>query len=84
VSEGDPAKFRAGYHLDGTPSDGSDYFTIFFLAPLAVAAMTDPSQQAWLDSVYDSVFDVSEDYYEDSVALLSLLVVSGCFWDPTR
>lgn len=82
-TEGDPANFRAGYSLDGTPLDGSDYFTTFFVAPLAVAAMTEPEQQDWLDALYESIFDVTEDYYEDSVTLLCLLVISGSFWDPT-
>jgi hypothetical protein len=80
---GDPAKIRAGYRLDGTPLPGSDYFTTFFVAPLGVAAMTDARQQQWLNTIYDAVFDVSEDYYEDSVTLLCLLVMTGNFWDPT-
>ena len=80
---GDPANFKAGYRLDGTPSDGSDYFSTFFVAPLAVAAMSSPDQQDWLDALYDSVFDATGDYYEDSVTLLCLLVISGSFWDPT-
>jgi endo-1,4-beta-D-glucanase Y len=82
--DGDPESFLAGYHLDGTPSEGSDYFTTFFVAPLGVAAMLDPDQQAWLDAIYDSVYDVTEDYYEDSVTLLSMLVMTGAFWDPTQ
>jgi hypothetical protein len=48
-----------------------------------VAAMTDPSQQQWLNDVYDAVATTHEDYYEDSVDLLSLLVMTGNFWDPT-
>ena len=41
AADGDPAQIRGGYRLDGTPLPGSDYFSIFFAAPLAVAAMTD-------------------------------------------
>ncbi len=78
----DPANIRAGYELDGTPLPGSDYFTTFFVAPLGVAAMTDPSQQDWLNAIYGSVYDRHEDYYEDSVNLLCLLVMTGNFWTP--
>jgi endo-1,4-beta-D-glucanase Y len=79
---GVPSQFRAGYRLDGTPLPDSDYFSIFFVAPLGVAAMTDRSQQQWLNDVYDAVFATHEDYYEDSVTLLSLLTMTGNMWSP--
>jgi endo-1,4-beta-D-glucanase Y len=78
----DPANIRAGYELDGTPLPDSDYFTTFFIAPMGVAAMNDPSQQDWLNAVYDSVYDTHQDYYEDSVTLLCLLTMTGNFWAP--
>ncbi len=79
---GDPHNLKGGYELDGTPLPGSDYFTIFFAAPIGVAAMTVPSQQGWLNALYDSVRGVNEGYYEDTVALLSMLVMTGNFWVP--
>ena len=78
----DPFNIRAGYELDGTPLPNSDYFTTFFVAPLGVAAMNDPAQQEWLNKIYDSVYDTEIDYYEDSVNLLCLLVMTGNFWAP--
>jgi endo-1,4-beta-D-glucanase Y len=82
TTHGDPANFRAGYDLQGNPLPNRDYFTTFFVAPLGVAAMTNPAQQNWLNAVYDSVYDQHEDYYEDSVTLLCLLVMTGNFWTP--
>jgi hypothetical protein len=82
VTAGVPGRFRAGYRLDGTPLPNSDYSTIFFVAPLGVAAMTDPAQQRWLNDLYDTVYATHEDYYEDSVALLSLLTMTGNMWSP--
>ena len=79
---GDPARLSAGYQLDGSPSAGGDYFTTFFAAPLASAAMTQPDQQEWLDALYASVYDRHEDYYEDSVTLLNLLLLSNNYWTP--
>ncbi len=80
---GDPRKLRSGYRLDGTPLKGSDYFTTFFAAPIGVAAMLDPGNQSWLNALYDSVRATHEDYFEDSIALQCLLVMTGNFWNPT-
>lgn len=81
-AQNDPAKIRAGYDLNGTPLPNSDYFTTFFVAPMGVAAMSDPAQQGWLNIIYDSVYDTHQDYYEDSVTLLCLMVMTGNFWSP--
>jgi endo-1,4-beta-D-glucanase Y len=81
-ADNDPANIRAGYELDGTPLPNSDYFTSFFVAPMGVAAMNDPAQQEWLNAIYDSVYNTREDYYEDSVTLLCLMVMTGNYWSP--
>jgi endo-1,4-beta-D-glucanase Y len=83
AARGNPQRIRAGYSLDGRPLSGSKYFTIVFAAPFGVAAMTEPSQQQWLNDVYDAVRGMHEDYYEDSVTLLCLLVMTRSYWDPT-
>ncbi len=83
TANGDPLAIRAGYTLEGASLPDSDYFTTFFAAPFGVAAMTEPTQQQWLNDIYDSVHDTSEDYYEDSVTLFCMLVMTGNFWDPT-
>ena len=77
-----PSAIRAGYALDGTPLSGSGYFTTAFAAPLGVAAMVTPSQQAWLNALYDAVRLSDENYYEDTLTLLSMLLMSGNFWGP--
>ncbi len=79
----DPLKVKAGYELGGQPLPNSDYVTNAFIAPLGVAAMTDPAQQKWLDAIYEAVRKRRADYYEDSLTMLSLLVMTGHFWDPT-
>ncbi len=63
--------------LDGTPFDPDVAFTSFFAAPLGVAMMTNESGNEWLNAVYDAVVDRSEDYYEDSVTLLCLRLMTG-------
>jgi len=81
-AEGNPHNIRAGYKLNGEPLPNSNYFTTFFVAPMGVAAMNDPAQQEWLNNVYNAVYDTHLDYYEDSVDLLCLMIMSGNFWSP--
>ena len=83
ASQGDPALLRAGYTLDGEPLPGSNYFTTAFSAPLGAAAMNVPSQQQWLNQLYDTARVSDEDYYEDTLSLLSLVVMTGNCWSPT-
>ena len=80
---GDPLAITAGYRLNGRVLPKTDYFTTVFAAPFGVAAMTNPTQQQFLNDVYSAVFATHEDYYEDSVTLLSLLVMTGAYFDPT-
>jgi len=77
VADNDPGKFLAGYKLDGTPLNCSNYFTTFFVAPLGVAAMNLPSQQKWLNDIYEAVYDKVENYYNDTVTLLCLIAMTG-------
>lgn len=77
----DPDKLRAGYTLDGAVI--GDYFTSFFAAPFAVSLMSNPQARALLEHFYSALYKRSEDYYEDSINLLSLLLMTGNVWDPT-
>ena len=74
----DPAAMGAGFALDGSAI--GNYFTSFFASPLAVALMTQPQYQQQLNTLYDAIYQRREGYYEDSITLLSLLVLSGNFW----
>jgi endo-1,4-beta-D-glucanase Y len=83
ASQSDPALVRAGYELDGTPLPGSNYSTTAFAAPLGPAAMNAPSQQQWLNDLYDVARVSDENYYEDTLSLLCVLVMTGNYWSPT-
>lgn len=82
ASSGHPQSIRAGYALDGTPLPNSNYFSTAFAAPFAVAAMTAPGQQTFLNAAYDAIKDSDQGYYEDSISLLCLLVLTGNWWTP--
>ena len=83
---GDPSEIRAGYTLDGNAIDDDDR-SMAFTACLAVGAMSDPSRQAWLDSLWDSVAGASiasEGYYGNTLKMLCMIVLSGNWWSPMQ
>ncbi|MCU0857396.1 MAG: glycosyl hydrolase family 8, partial [Pontiellaceae bacterium] len=75
----EPVHFRAGCKLDGSSISGSGYDTACFISPTGVAAMT-TTNQVWLNSTFNYAAASQEEYYEDSVNLLSMLVMSGNAW----
>ena len=74
-----PINFKAGYNLDGTDSVSNDYDTACFISPTGVSAMVTTNQQ-WLNATFSYAVNRTETYYEDSVSLLSMLVMSGNAW----
>ncbi|MCP3664499.1 MAG: hypothetical protein GY696_18750, partial [Gammaproteobacteria bacterium] len=78
--QGDPDKIMSGYKLDGTPL--FFYSSTFFIAPFAVALMSDTSQQVFLNTLYTHIYNLQDSYFEDSINLLSLIVLSGNYWQP--
>ncbi len=80
----DPAAIHAGYYLNGADLPDNDYISMAFVAPLGVSAMVDSSNQAWLNSVWNLVVNQPLDaYYEDTLKLLAMLVMSGNWWSPS-
>lgn len=83
VSGGDPTRLRGGYHLDGR--EMVDYETMAFTGPFGVGAMVDPSGQEWLDALWQHTLSRDpENYYEDTLRMLSMIVMSGNWWVPER
>ncbi|MFE0700712.1 glycosyl hydrolase family 8 [Streptomyces sp. NPDC058872] len=85
VSEtgGDPDRIATGYELDGTPISSGSHAAFF--APFAVAAMTDPDGQAWLDALWKKMLDTPVDpsgYFSASIQLQAMITVSGNHWVP--
>ncbi len=76
---GDPSSIKGGYSLDGTMI--GNYFSTFFAAPFGVALMTTPAHQVYLNNLYNLIYTTPEDYFEDTINLLCLLVMSGNYWN---
>ncbi len=81
---GDPGQIKSGYELDGSLSVGADFQHMCFIAPMAVGAMVDVGNQAWLNSLWDAVVanPNADEYYGDSIKLLTMLVLSSNWWVP--
>ncbi len=80
AAAGDPAKISAGYRLDGVPLGNEASGA--FIAPFAVAAMV-VGDRPWLDAIWDWMVQAPlDDYYADSLRLLSMIVVAGHWWAP--
>ncbi|ERP38870.1 glycosyl hydrolase family 8 [Chitinivibrio alkaliphilus] len=81
---GDPAEIVGGYHLDGTPIEGRAP-TIAFQAPFAVTAMIDEEYQDFLNKSWALMREGKEtSVYRTALNLLSMLVVSGNWWNPVE
>lgn len=80
-----PAAFKSGYQLDGSVSTDADYLSMAFVAPLGVGAMVDSGNQAWLNAIWDLAVATpieAEGYYENTLKLLAMIVMSGNWWAP--
>lgn len=83
ASGGDPKNLRGGYYLSGKPM--VDYETMAFTGPFAVGAMVDESDQEWLDALWKHTIErETENYYEDTLRMLSMIVLSGNWWAPEK
>ena len=75
-----PENFKPGYRLDGTML-GGNYDSACFISPTGVAAVG-TGHQVWLDQTFAYGVNRKDGYFEDSVNLLCLLVMSGNAWLP--
>ncbi len=82
-----PGRVQPGYQLDGRPLYESGWTSLAYIAPLGVAAMLEPGEQQWLNATWNAIRDEGDEgmvgsYYEDTLALLSLIAMSGNWWAP--
>jgi hypothetical protein len=78
---GKPEDFKAGYRLNGRSLPGADFDSACFITPTGVAAMT-TGDQFWCDETFAYAGNQREGYYEDSINLLCMLIMSGNAWLP--
>lgn len=74
----DPAKIGSGYSLAGAATESGEHPC--FTAPFAVAAMSDPGSQAWLDKLFTRISNTtldSTDYYGTGIQVQVLIILTG-------
>jgi endo-1,4-beta-D-glucanase Y len=77
---------NSGYHLNGQKIGKSVNTIPSFVGPIAVSAMMDPENQEWLNDLWDFItkeFEFDDyKYYDNTLKMLSLLILSGNYWTP--
>ena len=85
TTDGNPDNISAGYTLAGNDIKGRYFEALSFIAPFAVSAMVDKSNQQWLNKLWDYLvaFKLKDyDYYDNSIKMLDMIIVSGNHWKP--
>ena len=78
-----PDNISAGYTLAGNDIKGRYFEAMSFIASFAVAAMIDNKNQEWLNKLWDYIesFNINQyDYYDNSIKMISLILLSGNYW----
>lgn len=82
TSGGNPAQIQAGYKLDGSGGLGN-FASPSFIGPATAGAMVDAKFQPFLNNLWAYSGDnLSSNYYDAELQLLSLIVASGNWWTP--
>lgn len=80
-----PDNISAGYTLEGDDIRKRYYEAMSFIAPFAVSAMVDAKNQTWLNKLWDYIlsFDIDQfDYYDNTIKMISMIILSGNYWAP--
>ena len=80
TTNNDTYNLSAGYTLAGNDIKHRYFEALSFVAPFAVSAMVDGKNQAWLNKLWDYLvaFKLKDyDYYDNSIKMLDLIIVSG-------
>lgn len=85
TTNSNPDNISAGYTLAGNDIKGRYFEALSFIAPFTVSAMVDKSNQSWLNKLWDYLtgFKLKDyDYYDNSIKMLDMIIVSGNYWKP--
>jgi len=85
TTKGNPDNISAGYNLSGEDLPHRYFEALCFICPFAVAAMSSPDNQDWLNKCWDYIvrFKLKDfDYYDNSIKMLNMIILSGNYWTP--
>jgi endoglucanase len=87
TTNNDTYNLSAGYTLAGNDIKGRYFEALSFIAPFAVSATVDQKNQPWLNKIWQYLVDFKLkdfDYYDNTIKLLDMIVISGNYWPPDR
>ncbi|HET7002285.1 MAG TPA: glycosyl hydrolase family 8 [Puia sp.] len=85
TTAGNPDNISAGYTLEGDDLKSRHFEALSFISSFAVAAMTDAKNQEWLNKLWDYIirFKLKDfDYFDNSIKMLNLIILSHNYWTP--
>ncbi|HET6255023.1 MAG TPA: glycosyl hydrolase family 8 [Puia sp.] len=85
TTKGNPDNISAGYNLSGEDLSHRYFEALCFICPFAVAAMSSPDNQEWLNKLWDYIqhFKLKDfDYYDNTIKMLDMIILSGNYWTP--
>lgn len=85
TTEGNPDNISAGYTLEGDDISTRYFEAMSFIGPFAVSAMVDATNQTWLNKLWNYIvsFDIDQyDYYDNTIKMISMIILSGNYWAP--
>lgn len=85
TTDNNPDNISAGYTLQGNDIGGRNFEALSFISSFAVSAMVDEKNQRWLNSLWDYMIDFKLnqfDYYDNTIKMIALIILSGNYWIP--
>lgn len=85
TTKDNPDNISAGYNLSGEDLPHRYFEALCFICPFAVAAMSSPDNQQWLNKLWDYIqhFKLKDfDYYDNTIKMLDMIILSGNYWTP--
>ena len=83
TTNNDTYNLSAGYTLAGNDIKGRYFEALSFVAPFGVSAMVDGKNQVWLNKLWDYLtgFKMKDyDYYDNTIKLLDMIIISENYW----
>jgi endo-1,4-beta-D-glucanase Y len=85
TTENNSDNISAGYTLSGDDLKTRNFEALSFICSFSISAMVDIRNQTWLNKLWDYIitFKLKDfDYYDNSIKMLNLIILSHNYWTP--
>jgi endo-1,4-beta-D-glucanase Y len=82
-----PDNISAGYTLEGDDLKNRNFEALSFISSFAISAMVDIKNQEWLNKLWNYIINfklMDFDYYDNSIKMLNLIILSHNYWTPNE